>query len=199
MLSFFAFPHIHLATRAVFTWDVFALAMIVLAWVTICGADPYEARRNARLQDSSRTFFFVALVVAATASLIAVGFLLGSAKDIPHVKVEEHIALSITAIFLSWTLIHTLFALRYAHYYYHDALVASREEVVGGLLFPEEPNPDYFDFAYFSFIVGMTCQVSDVQISSRRIRRITLLHGLIAFVFNTAILAMFVNIVAGLV
>ena len=103
------------------------------------------------------------------------------------------------AIALSWMLVHTLFALRYAHFYYHDAHKVEREHVSGGLMFPGKGSPDYLDFAYFSFVIGMTCQVSDVQISSRKMRHLAMVHGLISFAFNTAILAMFVNIVASLI
>jgi uncharacterized membrane protein len=108
------------------------------------------------------------------------------------------VALSAAAILLSWMLVHTLFTLRYAHHYYADAHTKAEGQTVGGLLFPGDENPDFLDFAYFSFIIGMTCQVSDVQISSRAIRRLALVHGFITFGFNTAIVAMLVNIVAGL-
>jgi len=186
------------AVRVVFGWDAFCLASLILSWIAICICDPYEVRRSARLQDSSRTFLFVLVVSAATASLVAVGLLLGAAKNLSAANLEGHIALALAAIFLSWALIHTLFTLRYAHYYYDQARTKAREHIEGGLEFPGKGHPDYLDFAYFSFIIGMTAQVSDVQITSRRVRRVALLHGLISFLFNTAILAIFVNIVAGL-
>jgi uncharacterized membrane protein len=91
------------------------------------------------------------------------------------------------------------YLVRYAHFFYIDADTLHRDKIKGGLLFPDDNSPDYFDFAYFSFVVGMTCQVSDVQISSKMLRRLVLVHGLISFAFNTAILAMFVNIIAGLI
>jgi uncharacterized membrane protein len=191
----------HLAgpTLAVAIWDLFAVLSVALAWAVIISQDPFETRRTAKLEDASRTFLFVMVVSAAVASLFAVAIMLSQAKGIARPKLAGHIALSIAAVMLSWTLIHTVFALRYAHHYYAGAKVKSRDEVAGGLVFPEEANPDYLDFAYFAFIIGMTCQVSDVQVSSRALRRMALWHGLIAFVFNTAILALFVNIVAGLV
>jgi len=139
------------------------------------------------------------VITAATASLLAVGLLLGSAKDLPPTALAEHIALSVSAVVISWLLVHTVFTLRYAHFYFYDARDVERREVAGGLIFPGKGSPCYMDFAYFSFVIGMTCQVSDVQISSTKIRRLALLHGLISFAFNTAILAMFVNIIAGLV
>jgi uncharacterized membrane protein len=178
---------------------MFTLTILALAWVVISTKDPYEARRNARLQDASATFLFVLVISAATASLATVGVLLASAKNLPPAGLAGHIALSVTAVVLSWLLVHTLFALRYAHLYFRDARNVERHAVSGGLTFPGKDSLDYADFAYFSFVIGMTCQVSDVQVSSSQMRRLALVHGLISFAFNTAILAMFVNIIAGLV
>jgi len=188
-----------LPAQLVVAWDIFALTDVVLAWIVISTKDPYEVRRNARLQDSSATFLFSLIVTAATASLLAVGVLLGSAKDLGPTQLAAHVALSLSAVALSWTLVHTIFALRYAHFYFWDAREVERHKIDGGLAFPGECVPDYMDFAYFSFVIGMTCQVSDVQITSSKMRRLALIHGVISFAFNTAILAMFVNIIAGLV
>jgi len=186
-------------TQLVLAWNAFALTIVALAWVVICTKDPYEARRNARLQDASATFLFTLVISAATASLLAVAVLLGSAKNLSATDLAKHVALSVAAVALSWMLVHTLFALRYAHFYFRDAHKVDRDAVAGGLIFPGKGSPDYLDFTYFSFVIGMTCQVSDVQICSPKMRRLALVHGLISFAFNTAILAMFVNIVAGLV
>jgi uncharacterized membrane protein len=186
-------------TQLTVAWNAFALTMVVLAWIVICTKDPYEVRRDARLQDSSATFLFIVVISAATVSLLAVGFLVSSAKSLPPARLASHISLSVSAIFLSWALVHTIFALRYAHFYFWDARKVERHAVSGGLIFPGKGAPNYLDFAYFSFVIGMTCQVSDVQISSSPMRRLALVHGLISFAFNTAILAMFVNIIAGLV
>ncbi|HUB67957.1 MAG TPA: DUF1345 domain-containing protein [Candidatus Methylacidiphilales bacterium] len=191
--------HTAYSTQLAATWDVFALSIVVMAWYTLSTKDPYEVRRDASLQDTSRTFLFIAVISAALVSLCAVFILLGPAKDLPPGRFTIHILVSVGAIVLSWTLVHTLFSLRYAHFYYIDAHEVNRDDVEGGLIFPGEQNPDYLDFAYFSFIIGMTCQVSDVQISSKKMRRLATIHGLISFAFNTAILAMFVNIVAGLI
>jgi len=186
-------------TQLIVAWDVFALTIVVLAWLIISNRDPYEVRRNVRLQDASATFLFSLVVIAATASLFAVGLLLGSVKNLSPTGLSLHIALAVSAVGVSWMLVHTVFTLRYAHFYYFDARDVARHAVAGGLLFPGKGSPCYMDFAYFSFVIGMTCQVSDVAISSPKIRRLALVHGLISFAFNTAILAMFVNIIAGLV
>jgi len=188
-----------LGTQLVAAWDVFAFSVVVLAWFVLSTKDPYEVRRNARLQDASQTFLFILVVSGATVSLFAVFILLGSSKNLSPGSFAAHVTLSVATIVLSWMLVHTLFGLRYAHIYYIDAHKFERDDIEGGLVFPGDDSPDYLDFAYFSFVIGMTCQVSDVQISSKTMRRLAMIHGLISFVFNTAILAMFVNIVAGLI
>ncbi len=190
---------VSLPTQLVVTWNAFALVIIVLAWVVLSTKDPYEVRRNARLQDASATFLFTLVISAATVSLLAVGLLLSTGKSLSPTGLGWHIALAVAAIVLSWILVHTLFALRYAHFFFFDARKVERNAIAGGLIFPGKDSPDYFDFAYFSFVIGMTCQVSDVQVGTSQMRRLVLVHGLISFAFNTAILAMFVNIIAGLV
>jgi len=191
--------HASLPTQLVMVWMAFALTTVVLAWVVILTKDPYEVRRDARLQDASATFLFVLVIGAALASLLAVGLLLGLAKGLSPQGLAEHIALSITAVIISWMLVHTVFTLRYAHSFFEDARKVERHAITGGLIFPGKESPVYSDFAYFSFVIGMTCQVSDVQVATSKMRRLALMHGLISFAFNTAILAMFVNIIAGLV
>jgi uncharacterized membrane protein len=187
------------AGQLIAAWNVFTLATIVLAWIVMTTRDPYEVRRQAGQQDASATFLFSVVVTAATISLVAVFLLLGSAKNLSHGLLAIHVGLSMSAIVLSWALVHTLFALRYAHIYYRDAHKVTRDRIEGGLLFPGTSDPDYLDFAYFAVVIGMTCQVSDVQIASKGLRRLAIVHGLISFAFNTAILAMFVNILAGLI
>jgi len=197
--AFLLHGHVRTPLLLVLTWEVFALTSLVLAWFIIYTKDPYEARRNARLQDASATFLFVLVICAATASLLAVGLVLHDVKSLGSSSMVVHVIASAAAILISWTFVHTIFTLRYAHLYFANAHERERHETAGGLIFPGKEIPSYPDFAYFSFIIGMTCQVSDVQISSSEIRRLALVHGLISFLFNTAILAMFVNIVAGLV
>jgi len=203
LFALVAFVGLHgtgtLGTQLVGAWDVFAFIVLILAWFVLSTKDPYEVRRNASLQDASQTFLFTVVVSAATVSLFAVFILLGSSKNLSHGDFAAHVTLSVAAIVLSWLLVHTLFGLRYAHIYYIDAHKFERDEIEGGLVFPGDDNPDYLDFAYFSFVIGMTCQVSDVQVSSKTMRRLATVHGLISFMFNTAILAMFVNIVASLI
>ena len=136
--------------------------------------------------------------MAACASLLALGYLLGTVKDLSKGRVTEHIALAVGTVLCSWALVHTVFTLRYAHLYYLGSTEKADGDPCGGLDFPAEKTPDYMDFTYFSFVIGMTFQVSDVQITSRRIRRLALVHGLVSFAFNTVILALSINIISGL-
>jgi uncharacterized membrane protein len=183
---------------ALVTWIGCALTIIVLDWIIIFFSHPREVRKIAKLQDSSRTFLFVFITAAAAASLIAIVFLLNSTKGLPEAAKNGHILLAIGAVATSWWLLHTIFTLRYAHLFY-SAEMDDDPKTVGGLQFPGNEEPDYLDFVYFSFVVGMTFQVSDVQISSRGIRRVCLLHALMSFAFNTTILALSINVISGMV
>jgi uncharacterized membrane protein len=189
---------IHLPAQIIITWNGFALIALALAWWEIFVSEPAVVIRTAKLQDSSRVLIFLFVIVAAFASLFAVGVLLGGAKNVSGTRLTLQLILAVTTVMSSWLLVHTLFALRYAHLYY---TIDDNEDIEcdgNGLQFPGEDRPDYLDFAYFSFVVGMTCQVSDVQISERAIRRLALLHGVLAFIYNTVILALSINIASGL-
>ena len=182
-----------------FTWISFALLVIIMDWVIILSSHPREVRKIAKLQDSSRTLIFLFVLFSSLASLGAIVFLLKSVKGRSAPDFNEHILLSITAVIVSWWLVHTIFTLLYAHLYYDTDTDSGESKEIGGLLFPGNEDPDYLDFVYFSFVIGMTFQVSDIEISSRSIRRFALLHALMSFAFNTAILALSINIISGLV
>src|SRR6202044_324561 len=130
------------------------------------------------------------IIVAAAVSLLTLGFAIHGEHGAAKTAVGA--ALAGGAILGSWLLTHATFTFRYAHRYYGDSGRGDH----GGLDFPGDEPPDYWDFLYFSFVVGMTCQVSDVQVTSRSMRRMTLLHGVLSFFFNTVILALAVNVVA---
>jgi len=197
--AFFTLRQYSFSVQFIGAWDVFATVIVSLAWVVILTKDPYEVRREARFQDASATIIFVVTLAAALVSLFAVIMLLGGTKHLSSTAFIAHIVLAISAIGLSWTLVHTLFSIHYARMYYIDAPKKKRDAIEGGLEFPGDKNPDYLDFAYFSFVIGMTCQVSDVNITSKQLRRMAIAHGLISFAFNTSVLAMLVNIVASLI
>ncbi len=189
------------AIQFILVWSSFSFASLILFWITILKAEVHEVKYIAKRQDSSRTIVFIFVLVAAVIGLLAVIFLLKILPDRNAAGYWYHIGFSFISVVLSWNLIHTIFTFRYAHLYYTCRMEEKgiEKEQEGGLQFPNEDSPDYLDFAYFSFVIGMTFQVSDVAITSRQIRHLVLFHGLISFVYNTVILALSVSIIAGLV
>jgi len=179
-------------------WDAFALAFLTLAWTRMIKAEARVLARLARLAHTSRTLIFVFVLCGAVASLAAVGYVLSGAKNAAGAARSAHVVAAIGTVMISWFLVHTIFALYYAYLFYRHTSLAHETAPGGGLDFPGTEHPDYADFAYFSFIIGMTSQVSDVQISERGIRRWALVHGLVSFAFNAAILALSINIISGL-
>jgi uncharacterized membrane protein len=196
VVGYAASGRLHIATQVIVTWNAFAICSLALAWNTIVRADLNYIQRTARSQDLGRTVIFVVVVMAAVVSLLTVGLLLGPSKDIAAAHSRFHIVQSAIAVITSWSLTHTVYTLHYAHLFY---AAASRQPHAGnhrGLDFPGDPNPNYLDFAYFSFVIGMTCQVSDVQVTSRSMRTLVLIHGVLSFAFNTLILALSVSVIA---
>jgi uncharacterized membrane protein len=198
LACFFALePWVAARSRMLLSWDVGALAYLLLAWTTIARADATMTRVRAQAHDQSGYVIFVLIVTAASASFVAIGFLVGDFRNLPFWPRAEHLTLSITALLLSWLLIQTLFAFHYARWYYSREKDSATHR--GGLNFPGGKEPDYLDFAYYAFVVGMTSQVSDVCVMARHMRRLTLVHGVLAFIFNIAILAMSINIIGGVI
>jgi len=194
--NYVAFP-----INLMITWLAYSGCTLIFTWITILYSHPLEVSKMAPMHDSSRTLVFMFVVGAAIISLLAVIVLLQSTVGLSKEAARLHILLSITCVVFAWFLVHTIFTLRYAHYYYSGAEAGplQKYKLPGGLDFPGESKPDYLDFAYFSFVIGMTFQVSDVEIKSRRIRRLALLHGLISFAFNTVIVALVINVILGVV
>ncbi len=187
-----------ISVRIVAAWDAFAVTATALAWTRILYTNARTAEHTAKLDDSSRLVLFLVVIGAALASLFAVGALLIAAKDLSGSSAAGHVILAAGTVVCSWLLVHTFFTLRYAHLFYRHTRGRPADTPGAGLDFPDEKHPDFLDFAYFSFVVGMTCQVSDVPITARAIRRTALLHGLLAFVFNTVILALCLNLASSL-
>jgi uncharacterized membrane protein len=188
IVAFFLLPgSLRLVTRLLIGWDIFVTFYLVLAYIMMFRCDLTHIRRNAVLQDDGRFLILLVTALGAFASIAAIVFELGAS----HRSVPE-LTLATVTIALSWATVHTTFALHYAHDYY-------RGTKPGGLQFPsgdQHDHADYWDFVYFSFVIGMTAQVSDVGITDKTIRRTATAHGIISFVFNTALVALMVNIAA---
>jgi uncharacterized membrane protein len=178
------------ATRFLIAFDGGALIFLVAVWVMMARASPDGMRRRAEREDEGRYAVLVLSVTAAIAILLTIVFELHGVKDMPSDVAGFHVGLAAGTILLSWFFMNTMFALHYAHGYYGDADPSSDYKLTGGLVFPGQPQPDYWDFLYFSFVVGMTFQVSDVQIEDHSLRRGVLAHGVLAFFFNVIIVGL---------
>jgi uncharacterized membrane protein len=182
-------------TRAVLAWDAGAGLYLGLAWIMMLRASVDQMRWRARRQDDGAVAVLGLTVFAAVASLAAIVLELIGVKSYPLRVQTLHFALSVVTILCSWFIVHTAFALHYAHEFYEDRTGDQQR----CLTFPGNPQPDYVDFLYFAFVLGTTSQTSDVTIGSSAMRRLALMHGVIAFFFNTTLLALMVNIAAGLI
>ena len=182
--------------RGLLAWCVGVTIYLVLAWWLCVGFDAQRTRERAQAQDEPSVVLFLVLLVATMACVAAITALMQQSQDLSGVQRGLHIGLSMVALALSWLFIQTIFAFRYAHRYYQQE---QRNEPDGpGLAFAGGLDPDYFDFLYHAHVVGMTSQVSDVQVTSREMRRLTLVHSVLSFGFNMLILALSINVVAGL-
>lgn len=184
-------------TRAIASWNLATMAYLGLAWTLIGRTDARGTRDHALSQDQSGYLIFLFVVGAACASVVAIGFVVSTNSDLAFWARAWHLALTITALVSSWLLIQTVFAFHYAHRYY--AGPHGEHAATASLQFPGGREPDYLDFAYYAFVVGMTSQVSDVSVASRSMRRLTMIHGILAFMFNIAVLALSINIIASVI
>ena len=188
IVAFFLLPETQrLVTRLLISWDIFIASYLALVYTMMFRCGLAHIKRNAVQQDDGRFLILLVTALGAFASIAAIVFELGTTQ---HSAMG--LALATVTIALSWAAVHTAFALHYAHDYYRGAKP-------GGLQFPSgdtQEHADYWDFVYFSFVIGMTAQVSDVGITDKTIRRTATAHGIISFVFNTALIALMVNIAA---
>ncbi len=188
--------HLNPLMTAMLTWIVFALSYNLISWVVLFTRSIHGIKKAARLDDGSKVFVFAMVLVSSFASLFTVLLLMISGNGDASRQLL-FIPVAIAGMLLSWIMVHTIFTFHYAHMYYDDA-VDSDMNTAQGLEFPGSLEPDYLDFAYFSFVIGSTFQVSDVQVTSRKIRRLVFVHGLIAFALNTFVVALTINLIAGL-
>lgn len=168
--------------------DVFAAIYLFLCWIVLLTMPISIIRRNAAKEDGSKPLVFLMIIASSLAGLVSV--LLMILNDDDSIPRPLFLTVCISGIILSWAIVHTVFTFHYAHLYYSG-------KTEGGLEFPGDEKPDYLDFAYFSFVIGCTFQVSDVEISYRKIRRQVFLHGMLSFMLNTFVVALSINIISG--
>lgn len=184
-----------LSSRIMLAWDTFCISMIIISW-TLFFSTPEEDMCNVvENQDDGAKATFIIVLIAVCISLFGTVILIIGKNESNFNKIV-HTIISMSQVLLSWLLLHTMFAIRYAHLY-HDHKKYKNESKVDGLGFPSYTIPDYIDFAYFSFVIGMTFQVSDISVNVRSMRRFVLMHSLISFVYNTIIVALTINAIAG--
>jgi uncharacterized membrane protein len=179
-------PSLRPVTRALLGWDISISVYLLLVYTMVMGSGLAHIKRNAERQDDGRFLILLVIALGAFASIAAIVFELGASHSVPA------LTLATVTIALSWATVHTTFALHYAHEFYRGAKP-------GGLQFPSgatSESADYWDFVYFSFVIGMTAQVSDVGITDKTIRRTATAHGIVSFIYNTALVALMVNIAA---
>ena len=193
---FLSFFKIEIFSRIIIGWDTFSFSMIILSWLFFFSTTSKDLCSVVEKQDDGLKAIFVIILIAVCFSLFGTLVLLAQKNEYSANKIV-HMIISLSPIFFSWILLHTMFTIRYAHLY-HDHNKLNTGSNVGGIDFPGKIQPDYIDFAYFSFVIGMTFQVSDITISSQAIRRFVLMHSLISFVFNTIIVALTINTISNL-
>jgi uncharacterized membrane protein len=188
-------PLAHEPARSILAWDVFDIVFLVLAAVTMIRAAPADMPIQACAQQDGEWSIFTVVVLGVTISFLALIGEFSGVKDKDPTMRNLTVIVVVATLLLSWITMQVVFALRYAHEYY---TATSGSILDKGLEFPSEDEPDYWDFIYFAIVLGMTFQVSDVQIKSRTLRRLATAHGLLSFLFNTVVVALTVNLAATL-
>lgn len=179
--------------RGLLGWCAGVAVYLLLAWWLGMCFDARRTRERAQAQDEPSVVIFLMLLLATLACVAAIVFMMQQSRDLSGLGRTLQIALSMAALAASWLFIQAIFAFHYAHRYYQEE---KRMQPAGaGLLFPGGLDPDYFDFLYYAYVVGMTSQVSDVQVTSRAMRRLTTVHAVLSFAFNMLILALSINVV----
>ena len=193
----FAPPWLGGTIRNVAAYDAGALVVIAVFWFFGMHGDASDTANRAAVEDPGRNAVLVLVLGSISFGLAAAIVILGRG---PHVNSSNErgviYAVGILAVVAGWVLIHTMFVFRYAHLFYFDS--DDDGSAQRGLVFPGTDEPNDYDFAYFSFVIGMTSQVSDVAIKDAGVRRVALFHGIISFAYNTTIVALVINLVSGL-
>lgn len=185
------------ATTMIVGWDVTCLIFLVSTLPLMWGTEPARIRTQAAEQDQGRMVILVVILLAAAASVWAIAAQLDFAKSEHGIARTGHVTLAFLTVALSWMMVQVVFALHYAHEYYDE-----NQECLGhdmkGLLFPGGELPDYWDFIHFSIVIGVAAQTADIAFTSKELRRIGTVHSLVAFAYNTVIVALTINLLAGL-
>ncbi len=195
---FLLVPIEDLVPRILAGWNAGGWLYLLLVAIKMARAEIEGIKRQSMLERESRIVVLVVVIFGSIFTMLALFAQLMAIKSEHGIDRTLSITLSISTIFLSWLLIHTVFALYYAHEFHSEAHAGTKGQG-RGLDFPDDSTPDYLDFLYFSFVVGTTAQTSDVEVTSRAMRRVVMLHGILSFFFNTAVIALAVNIAAQLV
>lgn len=182
--------------RFIIAWDCTAAVFLALSGWYFFSDHVGRMEHDAESQEEGEWTLFAGMLVASGVSLVAIFSAFSDLSHMPPDTRGARVALVAVTLVLSWLMTQIIFAYRYAHEYYSRPRLG--QDIVGGLVFPGTPRPDYLDFVYFALVLGMTFQVSDVAITASLMRRLAALHGLVGFVFNTVILALTINLAAGL-
>lgn len=193
---------LRLSTRAILAWDAGAIAFIFLITQLMrrCSR-PDQLRREAAQQDEGQHFILATVLIAAAASLGAIAAELSLAKGEHGLEKAIRVALAFGTVALSWFVVQVIFALHYAHEFYAPEMAEldkDRNGIAGGLGFPGDEEPDYWDFVHFAVVIGVAAQTADISFKSKLLRRIGTIHGVVAFTFNTVVLALTINLLASL-
>jgi uncharacterized membrane protein len=186
------------ALKPALAWDLTAIAYLIPTVGIIRDPDRVRMRKRAKAIDIGLWEIIAIVTLAGAFSLFAVAGVLERAKELKDTGRALHLGIGVLTVFLSWITLHVIYAVHYAHLFYDPTERKDGGKVRGGLEFPETKEPDYWDSVHFSLVIGMTCQVSDVQVTARHMRHLVTAQGVIAFFYNTVIVALAVNIAAGL-
>jgi uncharacterized membrane protein len=200
MTAFHFIPNdLRWSTQAVLSWDLACFVFMGLMLRLMIGAEPHSIRAHAATQDEGQGLILGLAIIAAAASIAAIAAELSLAKNDHGLEKGLRIALAFATVAASWIFVQTVFALHYAHEYYSvETDPEGDDELQGGLAFPGGEPPDYWDFMHFAMVIGVASQTADIAFTSKTLRRTGTVHGVVSFVFNTVVLALTINLLAGL-
>jgi uncharacterized membrane protein len=190
-------PSLSLPAAATIGWDAMCLVYMASVSAAMYGHDPDDIRARAAREDEGRGIILALVLIAAAVSVIAIGAQLSAARSEHGVAKAAHVGLAFGTVAASWLMVQLVFALHYAHEYYDENRAQAGADMKG-LAFPGGELPDYWDFVHFSFVIGVAAQTADIAFTSKELRRIGTVHSLVAFAFNTVIVALTINLLAGL-